>query len=63
MRLVLSADSQWDLCGDKYLSGQKVDVTFTDDCDERFIEMSLTSDPGKVFYIKKEELKSVVELF
>jgi hypothetical protein len=63
MRLILKADSQWDLLGDSYQSGQEVDITFSDDCNEKFIEMSLTSIPGKVFYMKKEELKSVVELF
>ncbi len=63
MRLILKADSQWDLVGETYQSGQDVDVTFSDDCNAEFIEMSLTSDPGKVFYMKKEELRRVVELF
>ncbi len=63
MRLILKTDSQWDLVGDSYQSGQDVDITFSDDCNQEFIEMSLNSIPGKVFYIKKEELKRVVELF
>jgi hypothetical protein len=63
MKLILEADSQWDLVGDTYQNNQDVLVTFSDDCNQKFIEMSLSSDPGKVFYIKKEELKNVMGLF